>query len=915
MLNRPSQQHSSSLPPSNNQSSRLPSRLRYAAILGTVIVSTAALGAFISVSVIHSQKTDLRAKAAKAEAQLKTDPVAGLVTAIQAIGQNRSRLPWRVLPEVESSLLDAVQTARERNRFELHSRIDAVAFSPDAQTLAAAAEDGNVSVWDRQGNVLQTLEGDGQEIGAIAFSPDGTALLANGIDAAGSIQLWNLHHPSPYQLPANHLALTSAAFSSDGQMLISGNAQGRVQLWSKQGEAIAKLYPRLSGNVNAVAFDGSSLVSAGEDGKITLWNNKGNLLGQLGAGASIHALRVSQSGQHIISQDLNRQQAFLWNGQTSTWNQFLLGETQTIRAADLSSNSAPDSAIVATGDNQGQIHLTALDPQSRTFLPQKLLGHQAAINTVAFSPDNQTVMSGDEQGSLRLWDVQDGTLMTRYHLQEWMKESIQAIALSADGQQIAVSGTNGQVHWGEIDQKRMIQLPKALDASLTDLTLLADGTLAVQTRSDAHPSRTRHSRTISRWSRDGKSLASPISIQSPEPLRTLKSSPDGQFFLSISQTGQLQLWDSQGRVLSAPTQAAATQVLQFSPDGQQIITSTDSGKPQTCLWQIRDNKLIPQFCQAVSSQVIAFQAEGHQVALGTNAGKISLWDLQTNQIKPVLPSGSAGITALAWRPDSQIIAVGHADGKIALFDRQGQPVGGVLVGHQGAIQSLAFRDSNQDSDQNSDQSLVSISREGEVRIWQAGWQAWLRTACNRLQFHSVFQHPPTDDAAEAKAICQRQVWSVRNRGNSTAALATRPVAPVQPSAIPTPQSLRLVVKLGERRVYLYGGDRPQASYPIAIGQPGWETPTGTFKVFEMLQNPAWTHPITGEMIDPGESNPLGDRWIAFWGDGYNQIGFHGTPDRDSVGKNLSHGCLRMFDEDAQALYEQIRLGTVVTVEP
>jgi lipoprotein-anchoring transpeptidase ErfK/SrfK len=137
--------------------------------------------------------------------------------------------------------------------------------------------------------------------------------------------------------------------------------------------------------------------------------------------------------------------------------------------------------------------------------------------------------------------------------------------------------------------------------------------------------------------------------------------------------------------------------------------------------------------------------------------------------------------------------------------------------------------------------------------------------------------------------------------------------PIQP-LWPEIRETRLVLKLGERRVYVYHGNQVEASFPVAVGKPGWETPVGTYEVLSMLQNPGWISPFTGEEIPPGPDNPLGTRWIGFWTDGQNFIGFHGTPTRNSVGRAASHGCVRMFNEDILQLFEWVRLGTPVVVE-
>jgi lipoprotein-anchoring transpeptidase ErfK/SrfK len=124
---------------------------------------------------------------------------------------------------------------------------------------------------------------------------------------------------------------------------------------------------------------------------------------------------------------------------------------------------------------------------------------------------------------------------------------------------------------------------------------------------------------------------------------------------------------------------------------------------------------------------------------------------------------------------------------------------------------------------------------------------------------------------------------------------------------------RLVLNLKKRRVFVYQGQKIIASYPVAIGRRGWETPTGQFRVIQMVRDPVWEHPFTGQLVPSGRNNPLGARWIGFWTDGQNFIGFHGTPQENLIGRAVSHGCVRMRDRDIKALFEKVQVGTTVTV--
>ena len=147
---------------------------------------------------------------------------------------------------------------------------------------------------------------------------------------------------------------------------------------------------------------------------------------------------------------------------------------------------------------------------------------------------------------------------------------------------------------------------------------------------------------------------------------------------------------------------------------------------------------------------------------------------------------------------------------------------------------------------------------------------------------------------------------------------TRTIPVTKPSVAatgkpPVEKAINLVIKLKEKRVYVYEGDKLLKRYPVAIGKKGWETPIGEWQVMEKIKNPAWTSFKTGEVFPPGTENPLGARWIGFWTDGQDVIGFHGTANVKSIGTAASHGCVRMRSKDVKALFPLVKVGTTVKV--
>jgi len=127
------------------------------------------------------------------------------------------------------------------------------------------------------------------------------------------------------------------------------------------------------------------------------------------------------------------------------------------------------------------------------------------------------------------------------------------------------------------------------------------------------------------------------------------------------------------------------------------------------------------------------------------------------------------------------------------------------------------------------------------------------------------------------------------------------------------KTVRILLKLGAKQVQVYEEDKLIASYPVAVGKKGWETPQGNFEIIQMIENPSWENPWTGKISPPGPNNPLGERWIGFWSDGKNFIGFHGTPGEHLIGQAVSHGCVRMRNKDIKELFKFVSLGVPVTV--
>ena len=150
-------------------------------------------------------------------------------------------------------------------------------------------------------------------------------------------------------------------------------------------------------------------------------------------------------------------------------------------------------------------------------------------------------------------------------------------------------------------------------------------------------------------------------------------------------------------------------------------------------------------------------------------------------------------------------------------------------------------------------------------------------------------------------------------------------SPAQPLVVPSlyilPDAPRqgIVINLAARRLFYFPprGDRVQ-TYPIGIGVIGATTPLGVSRVVRKEPNPTWVPPasIRAERpelpaaIGPGPDNPLGAFALRL---GWPNYLIHGTNKPDGVGRNVSHGCIRLYPEDVEHLFASVPVGTPVRV--
>lgn len=118
----------------------------------------------------------------------------------------------------------------------------------------------------------------------------------------------------------------------------------------------------------------------------------------------------------------------------------------------------------------------------------------------------------------------------------------------------------------------------------------------------------------------------------------------------------------------------------------------------------------------------------------------------------------------------------------------------------------------------------------------------------------------------------------------------------------------IVVSLADRKLALIEDGRVVKIYDTGVGASSSPSPSGEFTITHRIPKPTYYAP--GKIIKPGGSNPLGTRWLGLSLKGF---GIHGTNAPGSIGKNQSHGCIRLKNRDVEDLFDKVRSGDRVEI--
>jgi eukaryotic-like serine/threonine-protein kinase len=638
---------------------------------------------------------------------------------------------------------------------------------------------------------LRAIVADGSWPAGLVFHPDGRHLLTktvvDGKTRSTSILLWELDLETPLTFPGGSTAVPAAAWSTDGESLAIGGADGDVvisrfpdgqvtarvafpgrirlleysangrylaiaggssaRVWDIQSRAYATPVLTHPDAVTALAFDpeGRSLATGCMD-------NHARVFAVPGETASprwppVYHLRSTDGTPWFpvfvsppIFVDQGRALVTYGGKRRLTWHSAETGEE--IRSAEPAEPTGRIAEIEPSPDGK---YLAVLGFQSTeirmldVFTGRQVgpvLEHTNTVCNATFSPDSRSLLTSATDGTARLWAVPAGEPLAR---PLDLHRPVKVVAFKPDGRSIATQDGDLVRLWAlPEDAVPIVSVP--LDGGRSFAALSPDGVLMIPTGMSFANNRLLRSTTAFRVA-DGRP-AGP-SIRPGGVIIDASFSPEGRSVVTVgardnrsSDGQQAVVWDwasgqerwradlpSEAR--SVAYRADGRRIAVLCGGGELLVFDSDSGR-EVRRWQAHTAEPADHW---ITNGKVAFNPDGRDLLTWGMGNDLRAWDAETGRARYPFVHHRDKCHDVQFSPDGRSMALASYDGSVTVRELATGTVSSTLPAHPDSVYSARFSPDGT--------LLVTACRDRTVRVWD--WPAG-RLAC-----------PPFEHAKESLA--------------------------------------------------------------------------------------------------------------------------------------------------------------------
>jgi WD40 repeat protein/DNA-binding winged helix-turn-helix (wHTH) protein len=575
-----------------------------------------------------------------------------------------------------------------------HTReVRSAAFSSNGLHILTASYDETVRIWNTAGRLLGVIHS-GNSIQSAAFSPDGQRIVtASANPASPTVQVWRTADSHLLATLRGHTnSINYAEFSPDGQRIVTASSDNTARVWNAlDGRLLVTVYH--DGGVWHATFspDGRRIVTASYDHTARVWNTAdGHLLATLHHEGRVAHVCFSPDGLRIITASYDHT-ARVWNTADGRLLATLQGHTDVVWKV----LSSPDGRRILTASFDHTVRIWNI---AGGYLLSTLQGHTDRIITGTFSPDGQSIVTASGDHTARIWNANQGQLRAtlRGHT-----DIVLTAVFSPDGRHIVTASFDHTARIWSADDGRLLAILQGHTGAVNHAKFSPDGQRIVTAGAD-------HTARI--WNTaDGRLLT--ILQGHTDAVKHAEFSPDGQRIVTAGADHTARVWSTADGLLMATLQGHTDVVIgaTFSPDSQRIVTASRDHTAR--IWNAADGHLLATLQGHTSAVWMpTFSPDGQRIMTCSTDHTARIWDSTDGHLLFTLQGHTDRVFFATFSPDGQRIVTASDDHTARVWNAADGHLLAALQGHSDAVWSAMFSPDGQ--------YILTTSHDLTARIWR-----------------------------------------------------------------------------------------------------------------------------------------------------------------------------------------------------
>jgi WD40 repeat protein len=548
--------------------------------------------------------------------------------------------------------------------------VSSIAYSPNGDQIVSGSPDSTVRVWNAPtGDCLYIFIGHNSYIYSVAFSPQGNLIASRGSE--GMLRIWDVDTGGCLSVISSCGYINDQAFSPKGENIAFGTQECTVRLWDVATRECCNILIGHTSWISSVAYStqGDVLISTGGDGVVRVWDVE--------AGTYRHSFQtdgnlvISPKGIQIATfKAWDEKEMELWDLETGARIRTL--DHKNVYSAVYSSQG---DQIISGGEDM-TVRLWDIDTGECRHM---MTGHAKPVRKVLYPPKGDHITSLSDDWTVRLWNVGSGASrkISSHH-----SGSVLSIKHLPKRNQIATCSQDSTIRLWDAELGVCCRTLIGHSKWVYNIAYSPQEDQLVSCSKDT---------TVRLWDVESGACRNTLTGHTGE-VNDIAFSPQGNQIASACDDNTIRIWNVKTGECQHVLEGHSSEVwmIMYSPQGNQLASTGMDGTVR--LWDTETGICQHAFTDHTNYiERMDYSPNGNHIVSGSWDMTVRLWDVKAGVSSHILIGHQNQVTRVAYSPRGDKVASASRDEKtVRLWDVVSGECRHTLIGHKKQISEVTY---------------------------------------------------------------------------------------------------------------------------------------------------------------------------------------------------------------------------------